>query len=239
MERKILEQMNSMDKAVPAHMLEGFQYFSNILHRHAQQLKESTRAICKLAERSVRESSEPQTESKTSRSEVPANFDSVLRQHKSNSEMEEIIGSCSSDGTCTPKALLEDYKDLHIRCMDLSKMCAQGINLAMGKAPVQESGKAIEQSERLKKLTVLATLFIPLSFCASLFGMNIDLLGQSSVKVWWFFVLCIPVTLLAYFLHRLDFRVAKRWLATLRTECYEFVQSRAAKRGRKPTDHMV
>lgn len=92
-------------------------------------------------------------------------------------------------------------------------MCTQGITLAMNKATIEESRKAIEQSERVKKLTLLATLFIPLSFSSSLFGMNIDLLGQNAVAFWWFFVLCVPITLFAYIFYLWDFQVVRRyWL---------------------------
>jgi hypothetical protein len=92
-------------------------------------------------------------------------------------------------------------------------MCTQGITLAMNKATIEESRKAIEQSGRLKKLTLLATLFIPLSFSSSLLGMNIDLLGQNAVKFWWFFVLCIPITLLAYAFYLWDFQLLRRYWA--------------------------
>jgi hypothetical protein len=68
----------------------------------------------------------------------------------------------------------------------------------MNKATIEESRKVIEQSGRLKKLTLLATLFIPLSFSSSLLGINIDLLGQNAVRFWWLFVLCIPIVLFAY-----------------------------------------
>lgn len=102
------------------------------------------------------------------------------------------------DSAFTTKGLLEDYEQLHDRCIDMSNMCIQGITLVMNKAMIEESGKAIAQSERLNKLTLLATLFIPLSFSSSLFGMNVDLLGQSMVQFWWFFVLCIPITAFAY-----------------------------------------
>lgn len=89
-------------------------------------------------------------------------------------------------------------------------MWARGITLAMGKASIEESSKAIEQSQRLKKLTLLATLFIPLGFSTSLFGMNIDLLGQTGVELWWFFVLCVPVTLFAYVFCLWDVQVLEK-----------------------------
>ena len=130
-----------------------------------------------------------------------------VRRQMPESETFRNTRFSSSDGAFTTKGLMEDYEQLHVRCIDLSKMCTRGITLAMNKATIVESRKAIEQSGRLKKLTLLATLFIPLSFSSSLFGMNIDLLGQSTVSYWWFFVLCIPITLFAYIFYLWDFRI--------------------------------
>ena len=93
------------------------------------------------------------------------------------------------------------------------------MTLAMNKATIEESRRAIEQSERLKKLTLLATFFIPLSFSASLFGMNIDVLGQSTVSIWWFFVLCIPITVCAYVVYLWDFQALRRRWMGLWKEC--------------------
>lgn len=108
------------------------------------------------------------------------------------------VGSNSSDGPFTTKGLLEDYEQLHVRCIDLSKICTQGITLAMNKATIEESRKAIEQSERVKRLTLLATLFIPLGFSSNLLSMNLDIFGNNGVRPWWFFILCVPITLFAY-----------------------------------------
>jgi hypothetical protein len=188
MESRIQIQISAIAQGVPADTLGTLQYFSNILNRHAQQLKDSTRALCKLAERS--------TQGKTSETETIRN-----------------IAYNSSSTTFTAKGLLEDYEELHVRCIELSNMCTGGINLAMNKTTIEESRKAIEQSERLKRLTLLATLFIPLSFSSSLLGMNIDLLGQNAVRFWWFFVLCVPITLFAYTVYLWDSQVLMQfWL---------------------------
>ncbi|KKP06490.1 hypothetical protein THAR02_01448 [Trichoderma harzianum] len=42
-----------------------------------------------------------------------------------------------------------------------SNLCTSGTTLAMNKATIEESRKAIEQSERVKKLTILATFLFP------------------------------------------------------------------------------
>lgn len=212
-ESRIQTQINSITEGVPADLLGSLQYFSNILNRHAQQLKDNTFALERLASYNTR--------------------------LKVETETIKGIGSSKYDGTFTPRGIIEDYEYLYIRCVDLSKMCAQGITLAMNKAMIEESRKAIEQSERLKKLSMLATLFIPLSFSASLFGMNIDLLGQSPVQLWWFFVLCIPITLFAYIFYLWDFRLLKRRLIRFRIACYGFWKRITVKTNKKHDEHIV
>ncbi|CZS95365.1 uncharacterized protein RAG0_05032 [Rhynchosporium agropyri] len=49
---RIKIQIEIVAEGVPAGALGTFQYFSTILNRHAQQLRDSTRALCRLAERS-------------------------------------------------------------------------------------------------------------------------------------------------------------------------------------------
>ncbi|KAJ5383487.1 hypothetical protein N7517_001398 [Penicillium concentricum] len=207
-ESRIQIQINTITESVKADELGTLQYFYTILNRHAQQLKDSTRALYKLAERSSQ-----------GLNVVPPNLGIGTPRRTSETETVRNLGANSSCGAFTIKGLLEDYEELHARCIDLSKMCTRGITMAMNKATIEESRKAIEQSERLKKLTLLATLFIPLSFCSSLMGMNIDLLGQNAVKFWWFFVLCIPVTLFAYCIFLWDFQAAKEGWARLWTRC--------------------
>ncbi|KAF7452245.1 hypothetical protein A1F94_003339 [Pyrenophora tritici-repentis] len=95
---------------------------------------------------------------------------SSIGMHRQTSETEAArnVGSNNSENAFAAKNLWEDYEQLHARCIDLSRMYTQGIDLAMNKATIEEPRKAIEQSERLKKLTLLANFFIPLTFSTSL-----------------------------------------------------------------------
>jgi hypothetical protein len=50
-------------------------------------------------------------------------------------------------------------------------------------------------------LTTLATFYIPLSFIASIFGMNVTQFDPSiSVQIWIYFVVALPVTAASMFL---------------------------------------
>jgi len=98
-------------------------------------------------------------------------------------------------------SVLQDYKALLYEASALSERCTKGMNIIMNRAVVAESRKAIEQTNEMKKLTLLATFFIPLSFTASFFGMNFKELGQGGGKplsIWIWVVVSIPLVLLAY-----------------------------------------
>ncbi|KAJ5129352.1 uncharacterized protein N7515_005391 [Penicillium bovifimosum] len=217
LESKIETQINSITEGVSADELLGtLQYFFHILNRHAQQLNDSTRALSKLAERSNQALDGPRLDIPGPKSTTSPASGMGIRWQTPETETARNFGFNSSESAFTTKGLLEDYAQLHVRCMELSNMCTRGITLAMNKATIAESRKAIEQSERLKKLTLLATLFIPLTFSSSLLGMNIDLLGQNAVKFWWFFILCIPVTLCSYILFIWDYQAMQQYWARLR-----------------------
>lgn len=219
MESRIQIQIDTIVEGVSTDALGTLQYFSNVLNRHAQQLKDSTRALCKLIERASQGFSEVKAENPTPRSAVPLGVSIGTRLHTPENEPGKNAGYNSSDNAFTTKCLLEDYEGLLVRCIELSETCIRGITLAMNKATIEESHRAIEQSERVKKLTLLATLFIPLSFSASLLGMNIDILGQNAVKFWWFFVLCVPITLFAYIFYLWDFQLLKRCFGKFWKRC--------------------
>ena len=59
---------------------------------------------------------------------------------------------------------------------------------------IEHAKKGMEQNARVKRLTQLAFIFIPLSFSTSLFGMNLEILGTGNAKAWMVFL----AILLAY-----------------------------------------
>ena len=237
MESRIRIQIDSIAEGISVDALGTFQYFSGILDRHARQLKESIRALCKLIDQSNHESNSVRAESPMPRSTVPPSIG--MRRHMSEIGTPRNIGSSNFENAFTAKALWGDFEQLYDRCIELSRMCTQGMNLAMNNAAIEESRKVIEQSERLKKLTLLATFFIPLTFCTSLFGMNIDLLGQEDVRFWWFFVLCLPVTLSAYILYLWDFQLLKRyWGRFWKGFCF-MRRDKTVERSKKGPNHIV
>ena len=232
-ESRIQSQIDLIVEGLPTDALGTLQYFSNILNRHSQQLKDSTRALSKLAERNRQRLNQIQVDSPLERLQKGADQQGLSRGGRSQcSETEPVRNRVSStpNNAFTSEDLLEDYHHLQVRCMDLSKLCAHGIDLAMNKATIDESRKAIEQSERVKKLTVLATFFIPLSFSSGLLSMNIDLL-ENKVQAWWFLVICVPMTLFAYMVYLWDFQsLMAYWVMVWDWVCSIDIKNRRGKR---------
>lgn len=240
MESRIQIQISTIAEGVSADALRTLQYFGDILNQHAQQMKDSTRALCKLADRCGQGPNWAKGESSMANIAVqPVSGIGARRQASENETPKAFQRSHYSDGAYTAQGLLESYEQLHARCVDLSKKCTQGINLAMNQAMIEESSKAIQQSERLKRLTLLATLFVPLSLTSSLMGMNVDLLGQNTVRFWWFFVLCVPITFLAYLFYLWDFQDVRRCWKRFWERCHEVWRSMTSGSVEKDPSHIV
>ena len=94
--------------------------------------------------------------------------------------------------------LRDNFDGLLARGLDLRRQCINGMSVMMNRAVVAESRKGIEQAERVKRLTVLATIFIPISFVTSLFGMNFREFGTGKLSIWLFVAVAIPVLICAY-----------------------------------------
>ncbi|TGO12977.1 hypothetical protein BTUL_0079g00380 [Botrytis tulipae] len=94
------------------------------------------------------------------------------------------------------KERLKDYQFLENKVMIQMKQNSANIPLLTAMIAVEESRKAIQQANDVKALTVLATVYIPLSFVAGVFGMNVSELNSGiDVDIWLYFAISIPVTI--------------------------------------------
>jgi hypothetical protein len=92
-----------------------------------------------------------------------------------------------------------DFEYLLRRCREYSEHHQTAINVLVNATALEESSKQIRLATQVTKLTVLATIFLPLSFCTSVFGMNFVELNGLSVWVWAVVTVCIGlVTLVVY-----------------------------------------
>lgn len=82
--------------------------------------------------------------------------------------------------------LLTDFEHLVHKADSLSGRFDTGMAVIGNNAMLNESRKAIVQARRVERLTFFASIFVPLSFTTSLFGMNVSQLGtgNTSIAVW-------------------------------------------------------
>ncbi|KAF9630229.1 hypothetical protein BFW01_g410 [Lasiodiplodia theobromae] len=118
-------------------------------------------------------------------------------------------GDGKEDAEAAAQSLMRDYEELLFRAHTLSKRCKSGIAVLMSQASIEESKKAISQTEKMKALTLLGFFYLPLSFTTSFFGMNLGAVGTGGkMGIWVWFVVSIPVLLISFgFLKLMTFRL--------------------------------
>ncbi|KAL4939102.1 hypothetical protein BDV06DRAFT_199476 [Aspergillus oleicola] len=94
-------------------------------------------------------------------------------------------------------AIESDFKHLLSRAEKLHKRCNEAITVLMSGISISESKRAIEQTERVAKLTFLAFIFVPLSFTTSFFGMNVSELKDNRASIYWWASLSIVILTVA------------------------------------------
>lgn len=108
------------------------------------------------------------------------------------------------------------YQRLLRRCERISEQSASSISILMNLEGQQQSQKAMEQADRLGKLSVLAYIYIPIFFfAASFYGMNFVELG-TQLSIWTYFVTALPllaVSLIAWFVN----------IGAIRIACWKFI----------------
>lgn len=102
----------------------------------------------------------------------------------------------------------QEYEHLLDRAHALVNQCQEAITVLMNTTAIQDSRKGIEQSERTKKLALLALIFAPMSFTTSFFSMDVVDLQDLRIRHWVVMTLTLLFsTLLIYRAGRL-----KNWL---------------------------
>ena len=81
---------------------------------------------------------------------------------------------------------------------DLRQRTTRSYKSLMANMSIVESKRGIAEAESVTKLTELAFLFIPLTFSASIFSMQVRELNAANISIWAFFILAIVITTSSY-----------------------------------------
>ncbi|KAK8209244.1 hypothetical protein IWZ01DRAFT_310466 [Phyllosticta capitalensis] len=82
------------------------------------------------------------------------------------------------------QALKEDCAEFATQLEDVLRHLESTSNALIGSMSIMESSKAIKEAEEVTKLTQLAFFFIPLTFVAGIFGMNLKEMANVSIWIW-------------------------------------------------------
>lgn len=86
-----------------------------------------------------------------------------------------------------------DLEYLHRKSESLRSQGERAVTMAMSIASISEARRGIQQAKDVFKFTLLASVYVPLSFATSFMGMNVKELGQGHLSVWVFFIMGIPI----------------------------------------------
>lgn len=114
------------------------------------------------------------------------------------------------------------YKRLLRRCEYLAEHCESSISIMMSLEAHSQTEKAMTQTDRLGKLSVLAYIYIPITFAATFYGMNFKELG-SQLSIWSFFVMAVPLLVISIL----------AWFVDVRATCMTFWRFIKGKRERQ------
>ncbi|MCJ1435082.1 hypothetical protein MMC27_004452 [Xylographa pallens] len=110
----------------------------------------------------------------------------IIEKHLETPESSDIPRSIRND----QDEALADAQALETRIRDRLQM-------KVGRWSLEESRRSIDEGKRVKLLTILAFIFIPISLVASVFGMNVQEINNSGRSIWVFFVTAIILTFIA------------------------------------------
>jgi hypothetical protein len=103
------------------------------------------------------------------------------------------------------RVLLRHYEDLTKQTEKALARYRDGMNLLMNRAMIAETNKTIMQAKEVTKLTRLAFVYIPLSFTASLFGMNVNtFVTGATTNIWVWFCVSVPIVLISLVLMKYE-----------------------------------
>lgn len=90
-------------------------------------------------------------------------------------------------------SIKRDLVYLTERASTLKDRSATSISLFMNVASIGEARRSVQQNRSLFRFTVIASIYVPFSFVATMFGMNFRQFGQGDLSIWIYFVISIPV----------------------------------------------
>lgn len=95
------------------------------------------------------------------------------------------------------KSAQTDLKALRDEAESLSKWCSESISVAMSTISITDAQRSLDETRRVQYITYLAFIFIPMTYIASCFGMNIQELKDPGSTLKLYFIIAVPFTVVS------------------------------------------
>ena len=99
------------------------------------------------------------------------------------------------------RLLVEDYDYLSLNMDEFGRRLERMLPVVTSLVQIVDSRRSFAETANISRLTILALVFVPLTFVASLFSMSPDK-GPGGHYFWVYFVVALPVTLVVYLIAR-------------------------------------
>ena len=101
------------------------------------------------------------------------NYDSCGHSGHDNSHLKWVVETCS-----------DRMNKMNQRATELDKLLMESFQLLMSSLSVKDSHTSLAQARRGSLVTILAFIYVTLSFVTSIFGMNVKSLNDSAQPFW-------------------------------------------------------
>jgi hypothetical protein len=119
---------------------------------------------------------------------------SILRMLKSNEVVKGIKEQELGE-------IIEDFELIGLKLEDAGRRLENMLPVVMTLVQIADARRSFAETADISRLTVLALVFVPLTFVASLFSMNTETMPGSK-DFWVYFAVAVPVTLLVILVAR-------------------------------------
>ncbi|KAJ4302729.1 hypothetical protein N0V90_001619 [Kalmusia sp. IMI 367209] len=114
----------------------------------------------------------------------------VVRQLKSHDPADAIAGRDIHH-------LIEDFEIINSNIRNAGRRLENMLPVVTSLVQIIDARQSFAETTNISRLTILALIFVPLSFVASLFSMNQDN-GPGGPQFWVYFAVAVPLTLLVF-----------------------------------------
>lgn len=98
-------------------------------------------------------------------------------------------------------SLIEDYEHITVNMDDAARRLDNMLPVVTSLVQIADTRRSFAETANISRLTILALIFIPLSFVSSLFSMNSEN-APGHRYFWVYFAVAVPVTLIVYLVAR-------------------------------------